>query len=134
MPGDAPLIYSIDQAPPLILAHLAVAMAALTIGAIVLLRRKGTHAHRLLGRAWVVCMLAASVSSLFIQARGRFSLIHIFSVLVLIVVPLGMYLGRTHRVKAHGSTMVWIYVSLCITGLFTLLPYRMLGQLIFGKP
>jgi uncharacterized membrane protein len=130
MQADAPVIYSLQQAPAHILMHLAVAVAALVIGAVVLFWRKGTSLHKLLGRLWVTLMLASAISSFFIQARGRFSLIHALSILVLIAAPLGLYLARTKRIRAHRITMIAMYASLCITGLLTLLPYRMLGQMV----
>lgn len=126
-----PVIYSIDQAPAHILLHIAIALLALCVGVAILLRRKGTYTHRQLGRTWVALMLAAAIGSFFIQARGRLSLIHALSVLVLIVVPLGMYFARSGKIRAHRWTMSIMFVSLCITGLFTLLPYRMLGQWLF---
>ena len=42
------VIYTIDQAPLHILLHLAVALAAIVIGAIVLFREKGAYSHRML--------------------------------------------------------------------------------------
>ena len=133
MQSAEPVIYSIGQAPLHILLHLGVALVALVIGAAILVRRKGTQSHRFLGRVWVALMLTAAAGSFFIQARGRLSLIHVLSILVLLIVPLGAYLAHTHRIRAHRTTMSIMFASLCVTGLFTLLPYRMLGQLVFRQ-
>lgn len=131
MQAATPVIYSLAEAPLHILLHLAVALLALLLGAFVLFRRKGTQSHKLLGRLWAVLMLIAAVSSFFIQARGRFSLIHVLSVVILVVIPYGVYLARSRQMHKHRKTMIAAYLSLCIAGIFTLLPYRMLGQLVF---
>ncbi|MDM0115581.1 DUF2306 domain-containing protein [Variovorax sp. J22R133] len=127
------VIYTFTQAPWFVRAHLAVAVAALVLGMLVLLRRKGTVSHKLIGWSWVVLMLSASITSLLIQARGRFSAIHVLSVAVLIFLPLGVMFIRKRNVRGHKITMVATFAGLGIAGAFTLLPYRMLGQLAFGS-
>lgn len=132
MAADPVVIYTLDQAPAHILVHLGVALGALVVGAIVLAGRKGTRPHVWLGRLWAALMVAASLSSFLIQGRGRFSLIHLLSCAVLVSVPLAVHFARTKRIRLHRATMIATYCSLCITGLLTLLPYRMLGRLVFG--
>ncbi len=131
MQPDTLVIHSLADAPTYIWLHLAVAVTALLIGLVLLLCGKGTRSHKLLGRLWAILMLTAAISSFFIQGRGRLSLIHVLSVVVLIAIPYGVYSIRTQRLRAHRRTMLITYASLWIAGLFTLLPYRMLGQLIF---
>jgi uncharacterized membrane protein len=125
-------IHSLATAPWHVLVHLAFALLAVVLGTAVLLRRKGDLAHKALGWSWVCLMLAIALTSFFIQARGYFSLIHILSVVVLITVPLGVVHIRRGRVRAHRYTMISVFAGLVIAGAFTLLPYRMLGQLIFA--
>jgi uncharacterized membrane protein len=127
-----PVIYTIDQAPLHILLHMAAAIVAVLTGAYVLFRRKGTITHRVVGRVWVGLMLFAAVSSFFIQTHGRFSVIHILSVVVILSMISAIYAIRHGNIKRHKMSMSISYASLCIAGLFTLLPYRMLGQLAFG--
>jgi uncharacterized membrane protein len=129
---QAPVIYSIDQAPFHILLHLAAALAALAVGAVVLWRRKGTASHRLLGRVWAGLMLVVAVGSFFIQAHGRFSLLHVLSVVVIVCMIYAVYAIRHNNLRAHQRSMRFSYMGLCIAGVFTLLPYRMLGRLVFG--
>lgn len=126
-----PVIYSIDQAPLHILLHMTAALAAVLMGGVVLFRPKGTVMHRLLGRCWAGLMLYVAVGSFFIQARGRLSLIHILSVVIIVSIVSAVYFIRRGNVRSHKISMITSYVSLCIAGLFTLLPYRMLGQLVF---
>jgi uncharacterized membrane protein len=125
-------IHSLADAPWHVLAHLAVALLAVVLGTAILLRRKGDATHKAIGWSWVGLMLAAALTSFFIQARGRFSLIHVFSVVVLVMVPLAIVHIRRRRVRAHRVTMISVFAGLVIAGAFTLLPYRMLGQLVFA--
>lgn len=130
--ASEPVIYSLADAPWHIYAHLAVALLALLIGIVVLVRRKGTASHKALGWFWVVLMLIAVLTSFLIQARGRLSFIHVLSVVVLIVLPLAIAHIKKGNVRAHKISMISLFAGLAIAGGFTLLPYRMLGQLLFG--
>jgi uncharacterized membrane protein len=58
---------------------------------------------------------------------------HVFSVVVLVMVPLAVLHIRRKRVRAHRITMTSVFAGLIIAGAFTLLPYRMLGQLVFAS-
>jgi uncharacterized membrane protein len=114
--------HPLADAPWYVLAHLLFALVALLLGTTVLLRRKGDFAHRVLGWSWVTLMLTAALSSFFIEARGRFSLIHILSVVILVTVPLGIVHIRRKRVQRHRDTMTSAFAGLVIAGAFTLLP------------
>ena len=46
-----------------VLLHVTLASLALAVGGAMLARRKGTRSHKLLGRIWVVLMLAVAASS-----------------------------------------------------------------------
>jgi uncharacterized membrane protein len=125
-------IHSLPNAPWYLLLHLACALLAVVLGAAVLLRRKGDSPHKAMGWSWVCLMITISVTSFFIQARGRFSLIHVLSLVVLVMVPLAIISIRRKRVQAHRYIMSGVLTGLVIAGAFTLLPYRMLGQLVFA--
>ncbi len=127
-----PLIYSIDQAPLYILLHLAAAITAVPLGALVLFRRKGTVQHRWLGRIWAFLMLYVAIGSFWIQARDRLSFIHILSAVIIVNLCYAIWAIRHKNVKGHRISMLCSYASLCGAGAFTILPYRMLGQLVFG--
>ncbi len=127
----APLL----AASPAIQVHLGSTLAALVLGTIVLWRPKGNAGHKLLGRCFVALMLAASFSSFFILEifPGSFSPIHILS----LVTPLGLaaaiYAARRGNFRWHRRAMLMVYWSgLILAGLFTLLPGRLLGRLLFG--
>ncbi len=127
-----PEIHTLAGAPWFIHVHLATALLSLVIGVAILLRRKGDIIHKNLGRLWAALMLFTAALSFLIQARGRFSLIHVLSVAVLISVPVGVMHIRSGRVKRHKITMLSTFAGLAIAATFTLLPYRMLGQFVFG--
>ena len=118
--------------------HLWTALPALVLGPVVLLRRKGDKTHRWLGRLWVSLMLVTAVASAFIRAPGAglagsgFSLIHIFTIWTLVNAPLGVWLARKGRVRAHRGAMTGLYAGLVIAGAFTLIPGRLIGNLVFA--
>ena len=67
--------------------HLATVLPAFVIGAFQLLRRKGTPGHKLLGKIYMVLMLATGFITLAMPAEvgqrllNHFGFIHIFSFL-----------------------------------------------------
>lgn len=118
---------------PAILIHLGAAIAALLIGCAVFLRRKGTSAHRTLGRLWVALMLVTSISTYWIRGDGGFSWIHLLSIVVPALLALGVYFALTGNFSAHRKTMTNLYFgALIIAGAFSLLPQRLLGQMLWS--
>jgi len=122
-----------DHFTPAVTLHVAAAVVALGVGAFVFLRRKGTPAHRWTGRAWAVLMLVVSISSFWITgADGRYSWIHGLSVFVTAGVPFAAFLAARGKVSAHRRFMTGLYAGgLVIAGLFTLLPNRLLGRMLW---
>lgn len=122
-------------AGPAILIHLASTLAALALGIVMLVRRKGTVSHKKLGWSWVLLMAIAAGSSFFITGLdpGRFSPIHILSVITLLALPWAIYAIRRRNVRSHRWTMISIFAGgLVVAGIFTLLPGRLLGGMVFG--
>ncbi len=133
----APLL----AAPPAIQIHLGSTLLALVLGTIVLLGRPGTPLqkggglHKLLGRAYVGLMLLACLSSFFISEifPGSLSPIHILSVITPTGLAAAIYAARRGNIRWHRRAMLMVYWSgLILTGFFTLLPNRLLGQMLFG--
>ncbi|WP_174291764.1 hypothetical protein [Sphingomonas bacterium] len=121
--------------PALIWAHLLTIIVALALTPVILLRRRGDRRHRTLGQIWVAAMIATAVLSLFVHESGpgRFSVIHIISVWVLIQVPLIWWTARTHRVVRHRRGVRGLVIgSLLIAGFFTFPFDRLLGHWLFG--
>jgi uncharacterized membrane protein len=118
---------------PVILAHTIAAFAALGLGSFIFLRRKGDLAHRYSGRAWAGLMLATALSSFWIMGSGTFSWIHGLSVFTIVALARGVWLAASGDIKRHRLVMKSLYVgALVITGLFTLMPQRLLGRALWG--
>lgn len=116
----------------LIIAHTVAATSALLVGAVLLFRRKGDFSHRLMGWVWVGLMVLVALASFGIQRNG-YSWIHALSIFALVMLVVGVLHARRHRVPHHEKTMKGIYLgALVVTGLFTLLPSRLIGSAIFG--
>ena len=117
-------------------SHAITALLAVIIGAIQLASGKGTMQHRVLGYLWVSMMMYVSISSFFIseiQLWGTYSPIHLLSAWTVLTLCTGVYFARVGNIKAHQLNMQLLYgLALILTGLFTLLPNRVMGQIFFG--
>lgn len=121
-----------SQFHPVVLLHVAAALAALLSGLFVFLGRKGTPGHRRLGRSWVALMAVVALSSFFIRASGHFSLVHGLSIVMTASLAWGVMRARQRNFRSHRITLLSCYVSLWVAGLFTLMPHRMLGRLLLA--
>ena len=125
------------QDHPLVFVHLFTAFAALLLGIVILARRKGTGSHRVLGWTWVILMGSTALASAFIRDYqlpniAGITPIHAFTLLVAVQLPRGIWLIRHGQVAAHRKTMRGLFVGACVlAGLFTLLPGRFLGTLLW---
>jgi uncharacterized membrane protein len=118
--------------PAVVYVHLSAALAALVLGTIQLARLKGTPSHRAMGWTWVALMLTVAVSSLWIPAFLHFTWIHVFTAVTLVSIPIALWRIRHGNVRGHASTMKWTYLGgLVIAGAFTLVPGRLLGNLLW---
>ena len=117
-------------------SHAITALLAVIIGAIQLASGKGTMQHRVLGYLWVSMMMYVSISSFFISEIhlwGTYSPIHLLSAWTVLTLCTGVYFARVGNIKAHQLNMQLLYgLALILTGLFTLLPNRVMGQIFFG--
>ncbi len=116
--------------------HLATVVPAFAIGTVQLLGRKGTPNHKLLGKIYMVLMLATALITLAMSARvgpqflNHFGFIHIFSLLALASVPTAYTAARHGNIKAHRAAMISLYVGgILIAGAFA--PGRMLHAWLF---
>jgi uncharacterized membrane protein len=124
------------SAPLAVQIHAFFAIAAVALGAAVLVRRKGTPAHKLTGRVWAGLMLVTATAAIFIneiRMIGPFSPIHIFVVFTYAGVAQGIWYIRRGEVTKHRATMVGLYFgSLGLAGAFTFLPGRRMHAVLFG--
>ena len=117
---------------PVILVHTGAAFAALALGTLTFLRRKGDLAHRRVGRVWAALMVATAVSSFWIKSQGGFSWIHGLSVVILVLLALGVGLAIRGNRAGHRKTMQGLFFgALVISGLFTLMPHRLFGRMLW---
>lgn len=126
---------------PLIAFHMACAIAATLTGAIALWARR--HAsplpwlHRIAGYGFVLLMLATAISALFIRDFklpnwAGFTPIHLLIPVTLGGLALSFWHLAHRRIAQHRSVMRKLYLGSCVVaGLFTLLPGRLLGNLLW---
>ena len=119
--------------------HLATVVPCFLIGAWLLARRKGTPLHMRLGRVYAGLILVTAVVALVMPAEvgprilDHFGFIHLFSVLVLVSVPLAVYSIRRGNVAGHRNHMVGVYIGgILIAGTFAFMPGRLLHGWLFG--
>jgi len=119
--------------------HLATVVPAFFLGALQLFRRKGTPGHRLIGKIYMLLMLATGVITLMMPAEvgprflNHFGFIHIFSLMALFGVPSAYIAARRGHIKAHRGAMLGLYLGgILIAGAFAFSPGRMLHEWLFG--
>jgi uncharacterized membrane protein len=124
------------NASPVIQIHASLALLALLLGASQLALPKGTPRHRAFGGLWAALMMIIAASSFFIHSIrmiGPFSPIHLLSILTLVAVPRSILAARRGDIAAHRRGMMLVFwLALVGAGLFTLLPNRIMGQVVFG--
>jgi uncharacterized membrane protein len=106
------------NAGALTLAHVGFGLAAIVLGFVVLLRRKGTPLHRVIGGTYVACILGVNVTALamhrFIGTVGPF---HVFVLVSLLGTGIGFYSAFRKRppvrwLRNHYYGMCFSYVGL----------------------
>jgi uncharacterized membrane protein len=117
--------------------HAFAAMSAFALGVVQLAAPKGTLPHRAIGWIWVLLMLTVSVSGLFIHELriwGPWSPIHLLVIFTLVVLPLAVWRAHKHDVARHRLAMLGLFFgALVIAGLFTLVPGRLMHEVVFGS-
>ncbi|MCO4837372.1 MAG: DUF2306 domain-containing protein [Oceanospirillaceae bacterium] len=121
------------------LIHLATIAPAFLMASFIMVTKKGTKLHKSIGRIYMVLMLFSALITLLMSAQvgprlfNHFGIIHLLSALVLYCVPSAYWAIKNGNVKRHKQAMIGLYIGgLIIAGGFTLMPGRMLGNLLFG--
>ena len=100
--------------------HTAFSILALAVGAVVLVRAKGSAAHRLRGRIYVLALVATCVTSFAIYRRGIFWFPHWSGVAALIMVVAGFAFAHYKRPRGwmhwHLTCMIASYYLLIAGG------------------
>ncbi|MGB3807049.1 MAG: DUF2306 domain-containing protein [Erythrobacter sp.] len=117
-----------------IVIHVATVVPAIPLGAYLLLSRKGTKAHKLLGRVWVALMVATALSAIFIKVGGNYSVIHIFVPLTLIASWKLVATARRGDMKGHRKEILSLYLgALTIPGIASMaIPGRLMNVWLLG--
>ena len=128
----APLL----DAAPAVPLHAFAAMTAFGLGLVQFAAPKGTLPHRTIGWIWVLLMASVAVSSFWIhqiKLIGPWSPIHLLSIFTLLMLPLAVWRAHAHRVADHRRIMIALFSgALVVAGLFTLLPGRIMHDVVFG--
>lgn len=110
-------------------------MSAFLLGTLQLVLAKGTRLHRMVGYGWVSLMLFVAISSFWIHGIrmvGPFSWIHLLSAFTIVMSIRAVLAARGGDIKRHKRSMLILYFfALVVTGAFTLLPGRIMHEVVF---
>lgn len=117
----------------LVQVHVFTVAIALTLGPVQFVLPKGGALHRAVGWVWALSMFSTAFITFFIRDMndGRFSPIHIFSVLTFVGVPAAIWLARAGHIARHQRAMIGLYIGLVIAGLTAVAPGRLIWDVFF---
>jgi uncharacterized membrane protein len=125
----------IFDAPLAVQIHVYTVVPAAIIGAFILLNRKGTFLHKLLGRIWIALMVSTSLSTFFIHSINLFygfSPIHLLSAYVIFGAFMAIREVRRGNIAAHQKQVTGMYLGgIVLAGLFTFIPGRIMNEVVF---
>lgn len=123
----------------LIYIHLASVLPAAVLGGFLFAARKGTPRHRMIGKVYMLLMLATAITTLFMPAIvgprlfNHFGFIHSFSALALWTLPTAYFAARRGDIIAHMRAMRGLYIGgILIAGALAFTPGRVLYVWFFG--
>ncbi len=100
------------------IVHVVCSILALPLGAVILLRAKGTRSHIRLGWAYLVCMICVNGLGLAIfHLTGGFNVFHLLAILNLAIIEVAiLHIVYRRRMRnwlwRHYQYMSWSYVGL----------------------
>lgn len=118
-----------DKLSAPVVLHLLTVLLPLALTPVMLLRRRGDGAHRVIGWVWAALMFATAAISFAIHGAGqRLSFIHVLSGVVIVTVPLLVVAARRHNLARHRRAARGIVTgAVLLAGYFALAPGRLLG-------
>jgi uncharacterized membrane protein len=125
-------------APIFVKVHMVAAMVVVVLTPVQFWGlRKGSLAHRISGYLWLAGMLVVAISSFWITSTfglsiWGFSPIHLFSIIAPYFVFRIIRTARAGALAAHRGHVRGLAIGFWIAGLFTLIPPRVLGRMIFS--
>ena len=120
---------------PAIKVHLVAALAALVLGGVLMTARKGRTFHRIAGWVWVALALITAGATLFITGlnRGSWSLLHLLTGWVLIILPLAVMWAKRREVQRHRKAMTGLfYGGFAINIFIAFIPGRTMWMMFLG--
>lgn len=126
------------DAPLIIQVHILASLLAAALMPVQFLGfRKGSLAHRLTGYGWLGAMVAVAVSSFGIVSKSSIAIaglgvIHLLSITTLFATAYIVFSARRGAIIAHRKAVQSLSIAFAIAGLFTLMPSRIMGQIVRG--
>ena len=112
--------------------HLFVVIPSIILGFLNLFLEKGTRLHKINGKFWVVLMLIASFSSFFIMPTGSLTWLHLFAILVIVTVLVGLFAIYKRNKRLHIGCMFGAYLGTVISAVIaSSIPGRLLHNIMF---
>lgn len=117
-----------------IIIHVAAVLPTVPLGGYILLTRKGTARHKLLGKIWLVLMLITATSAIFIKTGGSFSWIHLFVPLTFHAAWKTIATARKGEIRGHKRHLLFTYLTaLMLPGIAAfLVPGRLMNVMLLG--
>ena len=115
--------------------HVAAAAFAIVLSAAIIIVRRGTPAHKHVGRAWVAMLALICISSFWITGMNgsSYSGIHLLSAWTLLGLTQAVWAVRAGNIRAHKYAMISTMVGALLgAGFFALMPGRMMSAVLFG--
>ena len=128
---------------PVLAIHLSAIATAIVLGPVALWARRSNDQrpclHRAAGYAWVTLMLMAATSAIFIRDYrlpniAGYTPFHLLVPVVYGMLILAFWFLAKGNISGHRKAMQRLYFGAClVAGAFTLLPGRLLGNLVLGQ-
>jgi hypothetical protein len=80
-------------------AHTLLTVLALVCALVIMVTRKGTARHRLLGDIYAISLFVGSALSLTIYRTGAFFFPHVLAIVTMVFIAIGWAAGRFHQPK-----------------------------------
>lgn len=131
----APNLQLIAEAPLVVQLHLVTVLVGFAVGTAQMLGVKGTAMHRTMGWVFVIFLMFTAADALFIKNGPNWgpNPIQLFSLVTLVMLPLGVLAARRHNVIGHARAMTGVYWGgMIIAGLLTFIPGRLMWRVFFG--
>lgn len=115
--------------------HVAAAAFAIALTAVIIIVRRGTPAHKHVGRAWVAMLALICISSFWITGMNgsNYSWIHLLSAWTLLGLGKAVWAVRTGNIRVHKYAMISTMIgALFGAGFFAFMPGRLMSTVLFG--